>query len=247
VLRVCIVDVDAPNKKLTLSTRPSKVLSSSLPVKDPQILSLSQLKVNDVVRGFVKNVADQGLFVSLGPSVTAFVRVSDLSDAYIKDWKSSFEVDQLVRGKILNVDVPLNHVQMSLKASIMDENYVPPITFSDLKPGQILTGKVRKVEDFGAFIDVDNSIRVSGLCHRSEIADQRVQDVRKVYEEGDVVKAVVLEVDTEKRRVSFGLKASYFKDAASDGESGDEESDSDVGGAEPEAVASEDDDETEDS
>ncbi|KAH7063320.1 hypothetical protein B0J12DRAFT_781138 [Macrophomina phaseolina] len=223
IVRVSVLEVDAPNKKLHLTMRPSKVLSSSLPVKDPQVANIRQLKVNDVVRGFIKNVSDKGLFVSLGPSVTAFVRVSDLSDSYIKDWKSAFEVDQLVKGKIIQVDPQLNHVQMSLKASMLDKNYVPPLTFDDMKAGMVITGKIRKVEEFGVFIVVDNSKNVSGLCHRSEIADQKVEDVTKLYSEGDAVKAVVLKVDKEKRKVNFGLKASYLKNRTSDGEDSDED------------------------
>ncbi len=216
VIRVCVIDLDIPNRRITLSTRPSKVLSSSLTVRDPEIRNLSQLKVNDIVRGFVKNVTDQGLFVSLGTNVTAYVRVSDLSDSYLKDWKSNFEIDQLVEGKVILVDPLLNHVQLSLKQSVLDKTYVAPITFDSIKAGQIVTGKVRKVEDFGVFILVDNSANVSGLCHRSEMAEQRVEDVSKLYDEGDVVKAKVLKVDHQKRRINFGLKASYFDNLASD-------------------------------
>ncbi|KAJ9637806.1 rRNA biogenesis protein rrp5 [Coniosporium tulheliwenetii] len=244
VVRVCVLDIDAPNKKVVLSTRPSQVLSSSLPVKDPHIASVSQLKVNDVVRGFVKNVAEKGLFVSLSPKITAFVRISDLSDAFIKDWRSAFEIDQLVTGKVVAVDPEINHVQLSLKASVLDKDYVAPLSFDNLKVGQVVTGKVRKVEDFGVFIVVDNSSNLSGLCHRSEIADGKVEDVKKLYTEGDAVKAVVLKIDAEKRRVNFGLKASYFQDAA-DEDMNDAEDGVD-GGVELVDGASEDDEELED-
>ncbi|MCJ1431359.1 rRNA biogenesis protein rrp5 [Xylographa pallens] len=222
-VRVCVSDIDLPNKKTTLSTRPSKVLSSSLPVKDPEITSVAQLKVNDIVRGFIKNVADNGVFVTLSSNVTAYVRVTDLSDSFIKDWKSDFQVDQLVTGKIITVDPLLHHIQMSLKQSVLSKDYRPPLTYTDVVVGQIITGKIRKVEDFGVFIVVDNSANVSGLCHRSEMAEERVDNVQGLYEEGDAVKAKVLKVDLDKRRISFGLKASYFamEDADSDSDAGD--------------------------
>ncbi|KAF4626997.1 hypothetical protein G7Y89_g11155 [Cudoniella acicularis] len=224
IVRVCVIDIDAPNKRLRLSTRPSRVMNSSLDVQDPEISQLSQIKVNDIVRGFVKNVTDKGLFVNLGKNITAYVRVSDLSDSYIKDWQSQFEVDQLVKGKIIAVDPLLNHIQMSLKSSIMDKDYKAPITFNDLKAGQVVTGKIRKVEDFGVFIVVDNSMNVSGLCHQSEMAEKRVHDVRKLYDEGDAVKAIVLKLDSDKKRINFGMKASYFDDGAAESE---EDSDDD--------------------
>ncbi|KAF2808994.1 nucleic acid-binding protein [Mytilinidion resinicola] len=230
IIRVCIVNVDVPNKKVVLSTRPSNVLSSSLPVKDPQITEFSQLEVNQVIRGFVKSVADSGLFVFLGLNIIGYATVSDLSDAYIKDWKSSFEVDQLVTGRITSIDTKKKQISLSLKASVLVDDYVPPVEFNDLKKGDIVTGKVRKVQDFGVFIVVDNSNNVSGLCHRSEIADEKVEDLKALYKEGDVVKAKILKVDPKLRRINFGLKYSYFKSSSEDAEESD--SDGDVGGVE---------------
>jgi rRNA biogenesis protein RRP5 len=213
IVRVCVLDVDIPNKKISLSLRPSKVLSSSLPVKDAQIPNLASLKSGDLVRGFVKHVSDKGVIVSLSGTVDAFVRIADLSDQYIKDWKSLLQIDQLVRGRIMAVDAAAKHIQLSLKASHADPNFTAPLKMDDIKTGMIVTGKVRKVEDFGAFIDIDNTVpRLSGLCHRSEIADKRVADVRKIYESGDNVKAIVLKVNAEEKKISLGLKASYFKD-----------------------------------
>lgn len=239
VVRVCITEVDAPIKHVHLSMRPSKVFSSSLPVKDPEVSSIAQLKVGDVVRGFIKNVADNGVFVSLGSRVTAYVRVADLSDGFIKDWKSEYEVDQLIEGKVMSVDPLLNHVGLSLKRSVMDENYKPPITFNDVKVGQVITGKIRKVEDFGIFIVIDNSANVSGLCHRSQIADERVQDVKRLYEAGDAVKAKILKVEPEKRRISFGLKASYFADENDNSDESMADAVDDIGGVELTATGEE--------
>ena len=212
IIRVCVNGIDIPNKKITLSARPSKVLSSSLPVTDPEIYDISQIKVGDVVRGFVTKFIDSGILVSLASSITAYVRVSDLSDSFIKEWQQGFQLDQLVKGKITAVDPLLNHIQMSLKASIVSADYKPPLTYADIEVGQILTGKIRKVEEYGVFIVVDRSANVSGLCHRSEMAEKRVSDARKLYEEGDEVKAKVLKLESDKRRISFGLKASYFED-----------------------------------
>ncbi|KAE8147615.1 hypothetical protein BDV25DRAFT_30226 [Aspergillus avenaceus] len=223
VLRTCVVAVDQANKRISLSLRPSKVLSSSLPVQDPEILSMDQVKVNDVVRGFVRRVADNGLFVTLGHGVTAYVRVSDLSDSYLKEWKDAFQADQLVKGRVTVVDPEQNRLQISLKESVLDPNYKAPVTLNELKPGQVVTGKVRKVEEFGAFVVIDGTRNISGLCHRSEMADNRVDDARTLYEQGDAVKAKILKVDRSSGKISFGLKASYFKDDDEDVESSDED------------------------
>lgn len=212
IVRVQVVDVDAPNKRISLSIRPSKVLSSSLSVTDPQITSIEQIQPDQIYRGFISNVADNGLFVVLGHGITAFVRVSDLSDSYLKDWKAQFERDQLVQGRVIVLDKESRRVQLSLKESVLKSDYKSPLTFDNINVGSVLTGKVVKVEDFGVFILVDNSSNVRGLCHRSEIAESRIEDVRPLYSEGDIVKAKVLKVDPSKRRINFGLKASYFED-----------------------------------
>ncbi|KAI0480568.1 hypothetical protein GGR56DRAFT_664148 [Xylariaceae sp. FL0804] len=171
IIRVAVVDTDKSNKRLRLSSRPSR------------ITSVSQLS----------NVSDKGLFVGLGGDVTAMVRISDLSDKFLKDWKDEFQIDQLVKGRVL-----------SLKASVVEKDF-----------GQTVTGKVRKVETFGAFILVDGSANVSGLCHRTEMAEKPIDDARKLFNEGDI----------QKKRINFGLKPSYF-----DSESDMDEEDSDVDG-----------------
>jgi rRNA biogenesis protein RRP5 len=220
IVRACVVRVDASNKKINLSLRPSRVLSSSIAVEDPEINNVGQLQINDIYSGFIRNVDDKGIFVTLGHGITAFVRVSHLSDSYLKEWKDNFQRDQLVKGKIIAVDHASGHVQMSLKESVISKHYTPPLVFGDLKVGDIVTAKVAKVQDFGVFIVVDNSENVRGLCHRSEIAEQRVQDATKLFSEGDVVKAKVLKIDPTQRRINFGMKASYFEDTS---DAGDEE------------------------
>jgi rRNA biogenesis protein RRP5 len=231
IVRVCVVRIDAPNKKINLSMRPSKVLSSALTVRDPEITSVQQLNVNDIRRGFICNVDDKGVFVTLGHNVTAYVRVTNLSDSYLKDWKTHFQRDQLVDGKIISVDKATGHVQMSLKASMLKADYVAPLTLTDLKVGDVVTGKVAQVKDFGVFIIVDNSMNIRGLCHRSEIADKRIEDATKLFTQGDAVKAKVLNIDVAERKINFGLKASYFTENGDDDKQDDDdgESDNDLG------------------
>ncbi|KAK3322215.1 hypothetical protein B0H66DRAFT_495043 [Apodospora peruviana] len=220
LVRVAVVELDKSNKRIRLSTRPSRVLNSALPVKDKEITKNSKLEVGEIIRGFVKNVSDKGLFISLGGDVIAMAQIKNLSDSYLKDWKDHFQVDQVVKGRIISVAD--GRIEMSLRPSVVDKDYVPLITVADLKEGQVITGKVRKVEEFGAFIDVDGSANVSGLCHRSEMADKTVKDARTLYNTGDRVKAIVLKVDVNTKRINLGLKPSYFED--------DDEDDMDIDG-----------------
>ncbi|KAF2851512.1 rRNA biogenesis protein-like protein RRP5 [Plenodomus tracheiphilus IPT5] len=220
ILRVCVIDIDLPNKKLSLSARPSRVLSSTLPIKDPEIKDRTQLKVNDVVRGFIKHVANNGVYVRLGPHVEAYVRVSHLSDSYIKEWKSAFHVDQMVTGKVISNKEDQRNPQLSLKTSIIQSDYTEPVEFSDLKAGQIVTATVRHVEDFGVFLVVANSNNVSGLCHITQLADAPVdkEKVKEMYKKDDAVKATVIKVDPKTRKISFTLKYSQVMSKVDDDE-----------------------------
>ncbi|KAF2826020.1 nucleic acid-binding protein [Ophiobolus disseminans] len=230
VLRVCVIDVDIPNKKLGLSARPSKVLDSQREVKDPIIEDKSQLKVHQVVRGFVKKVADNGIYIRLGPHVEAYVRVSHLSDAYIKDWKAAFHVDQLVRGKVISNKDDQRNAQMTLKTSIIDGEYVETIEFGDIKVGQIVTAKVRHVAEFGVFLVVDNSNNVSGLCHVTKLADTPVDKdkIKEMYKKDDAVKAKVISVNPKARKINFSLKYSQVKSGEDEDEEMEDVSDADV-------------------
>ncbi|KAJ4372710.1 rRNA biogenesis protein rrp5 [Didymella sp. IMI 355093] len=230
VLRVCIVDIDIPNKKLGLSARPSKVLSSSLPVKDPEIKDRSDLKVNQVVRGFIKQITDNGIYVRLGPKVEAYVRISELSDAYIKDWKAAFQVDQLVTGKVISNKDNMRNPQLSLKTSVIQGEYIEPIGWADIEVGQIVTAKVRHVEDYGVFLLVDKSNNISGLCHISQLADTQVdkEKVKEMYKKDDAVKAKVLNVDPKKRKIGFTLKYSEIKGESDEDEDMEDASDAEA-------------------
>ena len=78
------------------------------------------------------------------------------------------------------------------------------LEMKDLKPGMMLTGTVRNVIDFGAFVDI--GVHQDGLVHISQVADRRVKHPSEVVSVGDVVKVKVLEVDEKKKRISLSMK-----------------------------------------
>lgn len=232
IVRAYVQQVDKPNKKVYLSLRSSKILSSALEVKDPE-LTLDKVNIGDIRRGFVANVSDKGLFVTLSRGVTAFIRITNLSDDYLKEWKDKFQKDQLVTGRIILADKDSGHVQMSLRKSHIDGTYQKPLTFADITVGDVVEGRIAKVESFGVFIVVSNSENVRGLCHRSEIAEKRIEDVTKAgFSEGDLVKAKVLKINEADRRINFGMKASYFDDGLVEDDVSDEDDDEGMGGLE---------------
>jgi rRNA biogenesis protein RRP5 len=90
-----------------------------------------------------------------------------MSDLYIKDWKSIYKVGQLVKGKIINLDLNKNQIELSLKESKIDPK-MKLLDFSDLKLKSVMSGTVKKIEAFGLFIQLDQT-NIRGLCHISEV------------------------------------------------------------------------------
>ncbi|KAF8560198.1 hypothetical protein OG21DRAFT_1401925 [Imleria badia] len=219
VLRAAVVGIDKASNHLFLSTRASRFSPNDAkqPV-DREVNSIDDLKVGDTVRGFIKSVAEHGLFVMLGRGIDARVQIRELFDEYIKDWKGRFVVNQLVRGRILNVDTANKKVEMTFRSG--DLTRAPPnsMTLSDLREGQKVVGRVKRIEQYGIFIEIEGS-KISGLCHKSQasyqfaLSDNKDADVTialRTFREGDRVKAFIISRDLEKKQLSLGLKPSYF-------------------------------------
>ena len=128
-----------------------------------------------------------------------------------------------------SIDREKGRVEMTLRSG---DPKTPSGTtsLSDFKLGQKVDGVVKKVEDYGVFVEIKGT-KISGLCHKSELVDSNgssVAETLKLLKPGDSVRAVVLKVDCEKRKISFGLKPSYFfsDDLATSDETEDEDTDS---------------------
>ena len=198
------------NNKFDLSIRPSLTQPNAPAPQDPHISSAKELVVGNVYRGYIANVTDKGVFVSLGADVTARVQITNLSDLFIKDFKAVFQEGKLVRGRVLTIDG--SKIELSLKASDVDPQvFKAPLTLQDLQPGRQLQGQVKKVESYGLFIILSHSNNLSGLCHISEVSEEFIQDLKALYKPGDIVKAAILKVDPETKRISLSLKAAVAK------------------------------------
>jgi rRNA biogenesis protein RRP5 len=101
IITCMVIGKNDVRKTLDLSTRPSR-LQIDAPVVDAEISEFEQLSEGQVVRGFVNNMADKkGCFISLNSKINAQVKISNLSDDFVMDWKKLYSIGQLVKGRIL--------------------------------------------------------------------------------------------------------------------------------------------------
>ncbi|GAB2295441.1 hypothetical protein Dimus_029608 [Dionaea muscipula] len=174
---------------------------------------IEDLHPNMVVQGYVKNVGPKGCFISLGRKVDARIILGNLSDDYVEDPVKEFPVGKLVAGKILSVDPLSKRAEVTLRTSTATSRTKNDIDdFSTVHAGDVISGRVKRVEPFGLFITIDDA-NIVGLCHVSELSDDHVVGVDNQYRAGERVKAKVLKVDEERHRISLGMKASYFSDS----------------------------------
>jgi small subunit ribosomal protein S1 len=151
-------------------------------------------------RGTVRSVMDYGAFVDLG-GVDGLLHISEMSHRRGRHPSEFVKTGDLVDVKILKLDKETGKLSLSLKSAMPD----PWANVESRYPvGTTLTGRVTKIESFGAFVEAEEGLE--GLLPISEISWQRIGKVSDVLKDGDIIKLVVLSMDPAQRRMSFSLK-----------------------------------------
>ncbi|MBE8163165.1 MAG: 30S ribosomal protein S1 [Bdellovibrionaceae bacterium] len=170
--------------------------------EDPWAKIISSMSVGDKVKGKVLSITDYGCFVNLEEGVEGLIHTSEVSWDKKKNINSLVTVGQEVEVMIVDIDKDSHRISLSLKR--LQEN--PWKSLEGLFPvGTIIEGKVTSITDFGVFISL--SEEMDGLVHISEFSwTKRVDNATDIYSVGDLVKAVVLGIDTDNGRVRLGIK-----------------------------------------
>ena len=158
-----------------------------------------RIEVGMTVEGVVKNVTSFGAFIDLG-GADGLLHISEMSWGRVGDPKSVLKVGDKVKAFIKNIDG--EKIALSLKFD--DTN---PWLNADEKyaPGTVVTGKVARMADFGAFIELEPG--VDALLHVSQISYDHVNKPEDVYKVGDVVEAEVVECNAADKKISLSMKA----------------------------------------
>ncbi|KFK38561.1 hypothetical protein AALP_AA3G129700 [Arabis alpina] len=171
---------------------------------------IEDLSPNTGVQGYVKNTMSKGCFITLSRTLDAKVLLSNLCDTFIKDPEKEFPVGKLVTGRVLNVEPLSKRIEVTLKTvNASGQTKSEAFDLKKFQVGDMISGKIRRVELYGLFIAIDQTGMV-GLCHKSELSDDRIKDVQAIYKAGENVTAKILKLDEEKQRISLGMKNSYF-------------------------------------
>ena len=155
------------------------------------------------VDGKVVSLTDYGAFIELEPGVEGLIHVSEMSwSKRVKHPSKLLNVGDAVASMVLGVDQQARRISLGLKQ--IESN--PWHQLTDKYPiGSTLTGKVRNLTEFGAFVEVEEGI--DGLIHISDMSwSKRLNHPSEVIKKGDEVEAMVLNIDPDNQRLSLGLK-----------------------------------------
>ena len=196
-LRCKVIELNRSRNNVVLSRR--AVLEEER--KEMRQAILDRLSPGDVVTGTISNIVDFGAFVDL-EGIDGLIHISELSWSHVNHPSELLEIGQEVQVKVLDIDRERQRISLGLKQTQSDP-WQQVIDSYD--QGDVVDGKVTKVVTFGAFIEIVPG--VEGLVHISELAQHHVENPREVVSQGDTVKARIIEMDPERRRLSLSLKS----------------------------------------
>src|SRR5207244_583942 len=191
-----VIELNRSRNNVVLSRR--AVLEEERKEVRQQILD--RLQPGQVVEGAISNIVDFGAFVDLD-GIDGLIHISELSWSHVNHPSEILSIGQVVPVKVLDIDRERQRISLGLKQTQEDPWQRVLDTYN---LGDEIEGKVTKVVSFGAFVEILDG--VEGLVHISELAPHHVENPREVVNQGDVIRVKILEIDSERRRLSLSAK-----------------------------------------
>jgi small subunit ribosomal protein S1 len=191
-----VIELNRSRNNVVLSRR--AVLEEERKEVRQQILD--RLQPGLVVEGQISNIVDFGAFVDLD-GIDGLIHISELSWSHVNHPSEILNIGDTVQVKVLDIDRDRQRISLGLKQTQEDpwQRIVDTYNVNDE-----LAGKVTKVVTFGAFVEILDG--VEGLVHISELAGRHVESPREVVHPGDEIRVKILEIDSERRRLSLSAK-----------------------------------------
>src|SRR2546421_2368680 len=191
-----VIELNRSRNNVVLSRR--AVLEEERKEVRQQILD--RLQPGLVVEGQISNIVDFGAFVDLD-GIDGLIHISELSWSHVNHPSEILSIGDTVSVKVLDIDRDRQRISLGLKQTQEDpwQRVVDTYNINDE-----LEGVVTKVVTFGAFVEILDG--VEGLVHISELAQHHVENPREIIQPGDPVRVKILEIDSERRRLSLSIK-----------------------------------------
>ncbi|WP_438314239.1 S1 RNA-binding domain-containing protein [Candidatus Caldatribacterium sp. SIUC1] len=188
-----VLAIDRESRQLTLSLRALR--------PNPWEEAQTRWQVGDIVEGKIQRLMNFGAFVELAPEIEALLPLSEIAWEPVKHPSQVFKKGQTVSLKIIEFKPEEQRIVVSRKALLPDPWEIIKTRYP---LGSIHEGKVVRLVDFGAFVELEEGW--DGLVHISEIAEERISSPQEVLKEGDIVKVKVIKLDDAERKIGLSIK-----------------------------------------
>jgi small subunit ribosomal protein S1 len=224
-VEVVVLGINQQKREISLGMKQTQA--------DPWDLVAQKYPPGTTVEGTVRNLTNYGAFVEVEEGIDGLLHVSDMSwTRKIGHPNEVLEKGQTVTCQVLNVDQDRKRIALGLKQMQQDpwESDIP----ARYGPGDVVTGKVTKLTNFGVFVELEPGLE--GLLHISELADHKVGSPEEVVSVGDAIEVTVLRIDPGERKIGLSRKKSQEPRDEAGGETPDASSTA-TPGAKPESTA----------
>ncbi len=192
---VCVLGIDKAGEQMSLGMKQTQ--------NNPWENVEERYAIDTPVKGVVRNLTNYGAFIELEEGIDGLLHVSDMSwTKKISHPNEMLEKGQDVECRVLAVDIERRRIALGMK-QLNDDPWSTDIP-SRYQPGQVVTGNVTKVTNFGVFIGLEDGLE--GLLHISELSDEKVQNPDEVVKVGDELEVKILRVDTEERKIGLSRR-----------------------------------------
>ncbi|GAB6087853.1 30S ribosomal protein S1 [Alkaliphilus crotonatoxidans] len=192
-----IIEIDRRRNKVVLSRK--IVLKQEKEEIKKEIFA--KLEKGQRIKGEVKNIADFGAFVDIG-GIDGLIHISDLSWNRVKHPREILQVGDSVEVEVLDLDKEKEKISLGLKQT---RPHPWQVAGEKYQVGDVVEGKVVRMLDYGAFVELEPG--VDGLVHISEISEKYVTKPSQELELGQMVKAKILDINIEQKRISLSIAA----------------------------------------
>ena len=194
-IEVKVLDIDWERERISLGLKQLQ----PYPWKDV----IEKYPVGTRVAGKVVSITNYGAFIELEPGIEGLVHISEMSwTRNVRHPSKLVSIGESIEAVVLKVDPNEEKISLGMKQTEQDPWMVLPLKYP---VGTRINGKVRNLTSFGAFVEIEPGI--DGLIHISDMSwTKRVQHPSEVVKKGDAVDVVILNIDSDNKRISLGLK-----------------------------------------
>ncbi|MBU0670549.1 MAG: S1 RNA-binding domain-containing protein [Patescibacteria group bacterium] len=190
--RVRVIDVDEEEDKMIVSEKAAK--------QEEHKKIVSKYKVGDVVEGRITGVVDFGAFIEFGEGLEGLVHISELAWQRIDNPRDIIKVGDEVKAQIISIDD--SKISLSIRR-LQEDPWAEVVKKYNI--GDVVEGKVLKVNPFGIFVELDTDIH--GLAHISELSYNKISSPKEVVEIGKDYKFKILTIEPKDHRLGLSMKA----------------------------------------